>query len=460
MVIHRTTAAERKEEFMSNNENRIEPNEVIDHYNILLTPSSAYFLPAIVVMMSAILHCKCPCHFYVMESDWTEEQKGRCSDFIALYSGCEVNYITVDDNIFHIFKPFKNTYSTYYKLLAHKYLPSSVKKILYLDPDTMIRKDIYDFYSIKFEDNYFIATNNLMEAPYKKNRDFHPEKSKLHLLSNTNSNPGVLIINTEKLRNDDIDISTYENVLSEISDDNYWYEEGLLNYLFTYKRKYVEAYKWQTMIGCVERYKNVYSFSKEERIEKFNEFYADDLDEKNELAIIHFVNSRCGNKPWQTTFDSNNFIYDKSGKRLSPIEEPFYLEWWKTAEKLPVDLYFECVLSAKDTAHKTALDRLNGIVAITRNALNFCYEFCLDMFGEHKFERYLKSLRGKKVVLLKQQDRAGKILKNAADTYGINIILSSDKVSLEQITPPRIFRVQKSRRHHYLLCSRHQNSRA
>lgn len=420
-----------------------EQSEKFDHYNILLASSSEMFKQALVVMMSAILNSGKPCHFYIMQSDWNSDLKNQCISFVSLHPDNEVHFIEMDDAKLKFLKPFKGKYGMYYKLFAHEYLPISVKRALYLDTDIMIRKNISDFYFDDFEDLYFIAINSLMEIhPQIKNKDFNPKLSELCLRKSTNSNPGVLLINIDKLRRENFNIEYYKNVVSQIS-DNYWYEEGILNYLFTYKRKYVPAYKWQTMIRFIDVYPKIFALDEKTRTEQYNEFYTEDFDEKNELAIIHFVLPRNGCKPWQTIYNDTK-VYDKSGNRLSPIEEPFFSEWWKIAEKLPIDLFCQLIRDAKEFELNETIDQVKKVSTYRSNALNFCYEVFIDTLCDHKFERYMKSLSGRNVALLKHQDTAAKIFKNAADVYGINIILSSEKPDLNNLTPEEFSECKKA----------------
>lgn len=123
---------------MSNNE---KARENYERYNILITPSSELFKQTLVVMMSAILNCKFPCNFYIMQCTWTEQQKEECRMFVSSYPQNAVEFIEVDENVFKFFTPWKGRFGTYYKLLAHLYLSESVDRILYLDCDSFINKD-------------------------------------------------------------------------------------------------------------------------------------------------------------------------------------------------------------------------------------------------------------------------------------------------------------------------------
>ena len=130
-----------------------------DFYNILITPSDSYFNKTLVVILSVILNCKKPSHFYIMQSDWTEEHKRVCTDFVAEHQGNTAEYIDTDDKDFLDlgFPAYKDHYEPYYKLLAHR-LPDSVERVLYFDVDMLIRKDLEKFYSMNLGDNYFCSS--------------------------------------------------------------------------------------------------------------------------------------------------------------------------------------------------------------------------------------------------------------------------------------------------------------
>lgn len=48
----------------------------------------------------------------------------------------------------------------YYRLLAHKYLPNDIKRILYLDADVLCINDLSRLYELDFEGNLYAAASH------------------------------------------------------------------------------------------------------------------------------------------------------------------------------------------------------------------------------------------------------------------------------------------------------------
>lgn len=409
-----------------------------NEYNILIAPSSEIFKQTLTVMLSAMLNCKKKCHFFIMQFNWTKKQKDYCINFVAGYPGNHVDIIDVNNDLFYDFKSFKNYHTNYYKLLAHNFIPDTIERVIHLEPDMIIRKDIGNYYSEDFNDNFFVAVNSIAEMNAKiKNSDWHKiDKSKRHLRASTNSNPGVLLINLKKFRDEKIDIGYYKRAIAEMSDNNYWFDEGIINFLFWDKRKYVHAYKYQTMIRFVNVHKNIFKLNREER-KAFNEDYWDNYNETEALSIIHFVIPRTAGKPWECYYDrKSDKIIDTNGQRANLEEEAFYKEWWNIAKQLPLEIYEEFLLEAYEkNIGKGAVQGLENQLTWARNANNFFEKLGYDYISNKNFERYFSGLNGKSISVLKDGDSAGRFLLKCAETNNIRIAFSTKKSALAQLTP-------------------------
>lgn len=118
--------------------------------NILLAADDNFFLPCMVTMLSAILRSGMLCHFYIMQSAWTDEMKDSARALADSYPPHKVSFIDMNDDDFRDFRPFRKSYATYYRLAAAAALPPSVDKILYMDTDACVNKDLSAFYSMDF----------------------------------------------------------------------------------------------------------------------------------------------------------------------------------------------------------------------------------------------------------------------------------------------------------------------
>ena len=398
------------------------------HYNILICVSELFFLQALVTMLSAIKNLKKEINFYLMQNDWSDQTKIKCLDFFKQFPPHTINFLDVNEEDLHSFKPFKGVYIIYYKLIAHKYLPDTVDRILYLDSDVIIRKDIEEFYFLDFDDNYLISTNNRMETHPKQTYDewVIASNSNKHKFEYTYSNPGVLIINVAKFRKEKIDIEFYKNQIKQMGDEKYFADEGIINFCFWDKRKLVPSYKWQAMVQFVDVWKNIFDMSKEERIANYNEAYHEDFDEEHSFSIIHFVPVI---KPWNCIFDSqSNTVYEAKNVRVKPTwKMMFYVEWWNLAKSLPRQYYENLLVNGYVTPERN----LNKLVT---NVKNFYEKVSYDFLNNATLFSYLQSCNGKKVSLLKAQDSVAVFLATALEQNNADVTFKTTKGTLTELT--------------------------
>ena len=120
----------------------------------------------------------------------------------------------------------------YSSLFPHLWLPEGIDRILYLDIDTIVLKDFSELYFSDFDDKYLIASSNFID--YSADRNYEADRIK----KGEYFNSGVLIYNIEALKRD-IDISYYDYVMNH--SDEFFFDQGMLNYLFYNKTKYVDS---------------------------------------------------------------------------------------------------------------------------------------------------------------------------------------------------------------------------
>lgn len=164
--------------------------------NILVTLNSNYVYPLCVMFRSLEKTCSGEhLDIYVAYSSLTE------SDFLQMEKALgsadyTLHKVVVDNGIF-AGAPVLDRLSkeTYYRLLIGDILPADVHKILYLDPDIVINKNLSELYNINISDYIvaggthtygFVSRGNLMRLGMKKSSNY--------------INAGVLLINLDKWR--------------------------------------------------------------------------------------------------------------------------------------------------------------------------------------------------------------------------------------------------------------------
>ncbi len=189
-----------------------------------------------------------------------------------------------------LFKNVKVTHhiskATYFRLLIEKVVPNSIKRILFLDCDLIIMKNITDLYNTNLND-YEIACieENIGHEHLKRlrilNEDFH-------------FNAGVLLINLEKWRTNNITSKLLKNLSENIDSLVYW-DQDILNLTIKNKIK-------------LDKYWNLTETNLKECFNSSVENF----------GIIHYTGSckpwNCSSHPYRDYFFkhySNRFDYNK-----------------------------------------------------------------------------------------------------------------------------------------------------
>lgn len=181
--------------------------------NLLVTLDSGYIYPLCCMLRSLVKNNAGECiNLYVAHSSLNKQDFKQIH--IALgNSDSEVYPIKLDDSLFEN-APTKSriTKETYYRIFAPLYLPKSVDRILYIDPDTIILNSLHFFYSADFGDNLIIGAKHfdgIMDMWNKSRLGIH--KSEHYI------NAGIMLMNIRKMR----DFVTQELIFSCIKRNSY-----------------------------------------------------------------------------------------------------------------------------------------------------------------------------------------------------------------------------------------------
>ena len=296
--------------------------------NILCASDRNFLYPTYVFMASVMEnHKELDLRFYLLSGeDVTDEDKADLKKYINSQNH-EIEFLNVDSSQFDgyvVHEKFPR--SAYYRLMAHKYLPEDMDRILYMDVDIVVDKNIYeDFYCLDFEDNYLIATS------HNPNPDFcnmlTPEIVNLESAAKGEYfNSGVLVMNLDMFRKN-ITLDDYNRAYASCEKANLeiFYDQGLLNYMFCYKTKYCSSMDFNY------RYSIPIQHSK--RLEAGREY---------KKAVLHYTGMCQPYKPWDLMLDdediekygnvpfSNNYFY--VNKELNQLLK----RWWYYAEMTPI----------------------------------------------------------------------------------------------------------------------------
>ncbi len=164
--------------------------------NILVTLDSRY-INVLSVMLKSLLIADRENKFdvYVMNTSLTDEDYIYITGFL---SADRINLIDikVDRDMLEV-APVTDRYpkEMYYRIFASKFLPESVDRILYLDPDLLVMRPLTELYNMDMGDNFFAAASHVGKVLTKVN----------NIRLNTDDgdpyiNSGVMLMNISLLR--------------------------------------------------------------------------------------------------------------------------------------------------------------------------------------------------------------------------------------------------------------------
>ena len=184
---------------------------------IAMAADNNYTYPLIVAMTS-ILENKNPdtkIDFYVMLSgDFLDENKAKIMSLQNKYDHCHITLIDMKDKLKDVYISRHVTEATYYRLMLASILPE-LDKVLYLDSDIIVQKDLSDLYSQDLE-NYYLA-GVLETQACRPNRKAKPETDYFLLTFGNNNfdskyvNAGVLLFNLNRIRKNSIEPKLIES---------------------------------------------------------------------------------------------------------------------------------------------------------------------------------------------------------------------------------------------------------
>ncbi len=190
-----------------------------------------------------------------------------------------------------------------FRLALIDVLPKEVKRILYIDIDTIVINRIDEFYDMDFEGCYLRVCPDMVITSYncfneKQRKLFADRKEHFYYF-----NSGVIMMNIEKMREESMGFDFFSREMDRISEVVYAPDQDLLNHVFSLKdiqlmpdNKY-DSFAYQAY--------NKKGFDYEKML--------------NETVVIHYA----GFKPWEG--DGCRYITEKQFWKYASMT-PYYHE--------------------------------------------------------------------------------------------------------------------------------------
>lgn len=270
---------------------------------IAMAADNNYTYPTIVSITSILENANknTEIKVYLMHpGDFKNENKEKISSLQTKYKSFKVEFINMEDKFKNAKTDSSIPTASYYRLLLPSLLPD-VKKIVWLDGDTVTLKDLSKMYKLDMSNYYY---RGFLDNNVDGLKDFGIEND--HYIC-----AGVMLINLDKLRKDNIE-EKFEDFISKNNSKLIQHDQTVINAV-CYKNigilppQYGIFNFWDTN-AAKDHYKKLVANNKW-TLKEFLKAYKDP-------TIIHFVV-----KPWKETNYTFANIWFKYAKKTLYYED-------------------------------------------------------------------------------------------------------------------------------------------
>lgn len=250
--------------------------------NILVTLDSNYIPPLKVMLKSLFVNNpKEKFTIYLAHSSINDSEINDLDEYINGHFHKFVA-IRINDNLFGKSPAFLYyPKEMYYRLLAHKYLPENMDKILYLDPDILVLNPIRQLYKINLGNKlYGAAHRGYMPVKVFSKVRFLPYKIQDYY------NSGVLLMNL-RMHRKEIDENKIFDFIEKNRSKLILPDQDLINIMYAKLIKSIDEVKYNYDT-------RLYSYYRMKSDGKYDMDYV-----LNNTVVMHF----CGpGKPWKKNY--------------------------------------------------------------------------------------------------------------------------------------------------------------
>lgn len=276
--------------------------------NFLLSANNLYILPVTVCITSILEnHKNEKVSVYIFQNDFTEKNKDTLNELGEKYQQ-NIFIIKIQDYFYNQVAVLRWSKETYYRLLINEFLPKDLDRILYLDCDIIVNKNIERFYNQDFKDFSIFA------LPEKQNNQ---ERIRLGLENGDYFQAGVLLFNLEKMR----PIMNYEKsleIINNLGDRLKAVDQDVINVAFNGRIKSINK-KFNNM--------GISNFNGNNWQRLFNKVNKKEIEE---TYVFHYATG----KPWNNLFAGSCEQVWYKYLRLSPFAYLYQTKFSKLKYKI------------------------------------------------------------------------------------------------------------------------------
>lgn len=244
--------------------------------NIAFTITDSYVDYMAVTLMSILQQTATHLNVYILTSDLSVYSQFKVKQLEKQYSHLTCHIIFVNEKDFDglpLNREHISRLEVYFRMAFPKLIPNTVDKILYLDSDLLVQKDLIDLWQIDFAGYYMAGVSE----PFSEGARIYRESIGMKDAKNY-VNSGVLLMDLKKMREDNIQELLF-NVGNAIKDKIILQDQDIINVAL------------ESKIFILPQTYN------------FNHVYRGEVTDDSDMHIIHFALV----KPWIKSADVSVF---------------------------------------------------------------------------------------------------------------------------------------------------------
>lgn len=217
--------------------------------------------------------------FHVITNQVNDKNKKKLQDTVLLFNGKSIAFYDVDDIDFSDIPRMEDgarlSITTYYRLYLTEILPTTIKKVLYLDGDIIVRQSLRSLWNTDLTNIAIAATNDAHYhlVSYYERLGYPVNKGYF--------NAGVLLINLEYWREHHL-LSEFKDFMKNHANRIVYHDQDILNYVLQDSKKELPV-KYNLQQGYLWRDK------------QYNKKYRQEIKEAiADCVILHYT----GPNPW------------------------------------------------------------------------------------------------------------------------------------------------------------------
>lgn len=265
--------------------------------NIVLAADNNYIQHCVTTLTSILENSDSTIDFFILTSGFTEESISVLTNIENKYK-CKIAIIYVNNDIFKN-APLPESLKhinlvTYYRILIPQLLPENIHKVIYLDCDIVVRKDIKELWEIELGN---VALGAVFQTPLASIED----RNRLNISDEFGYfNAGVLLINLTLWRNDNI-MDKCMHYMSKNRDLIIYHDQDILNAVL-FDNVVAIPFKWNMMTHYFFKTNKWVNILEKKTILEIQK-------EQKDPSLIHYV---FVPKPWDKNCDhpfKNEYFY-------------------------------------------------------------------------------------------------------------------------------------------------------